>query len=445
MDLYKKDSAERTANLTTTSLELILEQNLLKTNSTPEDKYELIQAFNIIMSQPILQQNIEESCLLASSKGKILAMDKGEDIYSFFLQNNSKMDSNPSAHQDAIVRYSQIKDDIMSTEQIHTILESEKTLHIFVPFVPKGEYEGSFYFKITPNISSISKKISTVYDETILIFTALILFGLLAIFYITSNTVKEREQMREVLFKDRENQIKEKIAHQKEALFTKRIYHAHHKAEKIMGFIKSDVNSLSKENISDFKYKVEKYVNFVSRVIYDMKWYDPPLHVIRNSAFSTNINETIKFLVDNIFCRVYSRNISYSFNLDLDGKLPEINVNEYVVWEVLEPLIQNCIDHNRDKSITIFIKTVYYESGNMSEILIEDNGKGFPEDLLSKNEMGISKIFLEHTTMKEDKQSSGYGCYIAHEIGEKRCGWKIHAENVKTGGAKIVIKIYHSK
>lgn len=68
-----------------------------------------------------------------------------------------------------------------------------------------------------------------------------------------------------------------------------------------MGFIKEDLRKLSSENINEIKYRVSKYSNFISRVIYDMKWYDPPIQTIRNAMFKTNLNEVIKFIVNNIF------------------------------------------------------------------------------------------------------------------------------------------------
>ena len=47
--------------------------------------------------------------------------------------------------------------------------------------------------------------------------------------------------------------------------------------------------------------RVSKYSNFISRVIYDMKWYDPPLQTIRNPIFRTDLNEVIQFIVETYF------------------------------------------------------------------------------------------------------------------------------------------------
>ena len=39
----------------------------------------------------------------------------------------------------------------------------------------------------------------------------------------------------------------------------------------------------------------------------------------------------------------------FDFEMLLDDKMPIVNINEFVVWEILEPLIQNSIDHGDKK------------------------------------------------------------------------------------------------
>jgi hypothetical protein len=95
---------------------------------------------------------------------------------------------------------------------------------------------------------------------------------------------------------------------EKESLFTKRIYHTHHKAEKIMGFIKNDVRTMNSENLGQLKQRVITYSNFISRIIYDMKWYDQDINTIVNPVFHSNINAIIEFIVQNVFLRISSHN-----------------------------------------------------------------------------------------------------------------------------------------
>ncbi|MDR3628658.1 MAG: histidine kinase, partial [Ignavibacteriaceae bacterium] len=61
---YQKDSAERLANLTSTTFELLLETINRKKDIDKEEQSRIIKAFNILFSQEILQHNIEEMCIL---------------------------------------------------------------------------------------------------------------------------------------------------------------------------------------------------------------------------------------------------------------------------------------------------------------------------------------------------------------------------------------------
>jgi len=234
---------------------------------------------------------------------------------------------------------------------------------------------------------------------------------------------------------------REQVEHQKESLFTKRIYHTHHKAEKVMGFIKEDLRSLEDANLNETRNRVTKYANFVSRVIYDMKTYDPPLHVIRNPIFQTNINEVIQFVVDNIFQRVYtiSQSNAVEVKLELSEDMPIVHINEYVIWEIIEPLIQNSIEHNVDHHLLLEIRTRYDKTQGQLSIEICDNGKGFPKELLEIDENGRKALFRESVSTKEGSQNSGYGCYLAWEI-SRRCDWVLDAHNNDEGGACFILQ-----
>lgn len=442
---YQRDFAERLANLTATSLELMLETTLKSQRLEHADQRKIIQAFNIILSQQLLQHHVQDVCILTHNGEQIIAIDNGQALFAHSFLNQSVTPYSNEYHDKAIGVYKNIERDIMTSEQIYSILEEGQTFHVFVPFVPRGEYAGAVYMKTTPEFGFVTSGIMSSYNETSLIFTALIFFGLLAMFYISSYTVRERNEAQKLLYEEREKKLTEHIHLQKEALFAKRIYHTHHKAEKVMGFIKEDLNMLSLSNIDEIKYRVNKYANFISRVIYDMKWFDPPIQAIRNPIFKTDLNELIRFIVNNIFLRLSTRSEQFYFALDLDENLPIVNVNEFVAWEIIEPLIQNSIEHAGDGNINIQIKTKYFPESSQSEIIISDNGVGIQPDLLQPDERGIKWIFLENISTKIENQRSGYGCYIAHEIATQRCGWQLDVENLEGNGCRFFITIPFGK
>jgi signal transduction histidine kinase len=260
-------------------------------------------------------------------------------------------------------------------------------------------------------------------------------------YFISSYTVKERDEAQQLLFDEHKENLKKQIEYEKELVFTKRIYHAHHKAEKVMGFIKEDLRILSPRNISEIIYRVTKYSNFVSRVIYDMKWYDPPVQTIRNQIFHTDLNEVIGFISQNIFRRVYSKKGLFDIKFDLDPKIPKVSINEFVIWEIIEPLIQNSIDHNGEKDLIISVSTKYSFDEDVSYFIIADNGKGIPPEFLEIDDNGIKKLFNENISSKKSKlQNSGYGCYIAYTMC-RRCGWDLDAVNNPEAGCSFIIKI----
>jgi anti-sigma regulatory factor (Ser/Thr protein kinase) len=437
---YQKDSAERLANLTTTSLELLLETVKPKAGDNEEDLNRLIQSFDIIFSQQVLQNNIGELCVILKKGNNLYAVDDGKSFFKF-LTNDNFVPTSMKNHKYAIDLYRDISKNIKSDEQIRSIITEKKTIHTYVPFVLRGEFIGVVYMKNTPDFSFITNQIISNYDETSIIYLSLILLGLLSMFFISSYTVKERDDAQVKLMEEHETNLKKQIAYEKELMFTNRIYHTHHKAEKIMGFIKEDLRLLAAENISDIKYRVTKYSNFVSRVIYDMKWYDPPIQTIRSQIFNVDINEVVKFIVDNIFFRISSRGNSFGIKMDFDYKLPKVHVNEFVIWELIEPLIQNSIEHGGENNLTVTVNTKFVPEEKKAIIIIKDNGKGILPELLEYDAVGVKRIFLENVSSKKsESQNVGYGCYIANEIA-RRCGWELDADNNAEGGARFVITL----
>lgn len=444
MDWYKKNSAEQIGNLTTNSLEILLEADQVESDELIlTNEKNLIHAFNTVLKQPLMNRNVNLMCVIVPYKDKFLAIDLGQSLYAYFY-NNTKLDTttNPLYH-DALERYAAIHKDMLNSELTNSIQEEQSVFHVFVPLVPYGEYSGAVYLKIVPDVSFISKQIITSFNKTVLIFSSLILLGLLGMFYISAYTIKDRDDARELLYKEREDHLLDQMAQKKEFLFTKRIYHTHHKAEKVMGFINEDLESIDESNFDEVRYRISKYANFISRVIYDMKWYNPPIQTIRGQIFKTDLNELLRFIVDNIFLRISYPVKTIDFDLQLDESLPLLKVNEFVIWEIIEPIIQNSIDHSNKDEVKITISSKYNKPEHTSLLVILDNGNGIREDLLQKNENGIKRLFLENISTKvEEEKNCGYGCYLAYEI-SKRCGWEIDADNLETGGCKIEILIKH--
>jgi hypothetical protein len=438
---YQNDSAERLANLSTTTFELLLETINRKKDIDNEEENRIQKAFDIIFSQEVLQHNIEEMCILIKKGDKIYSIDDGKTLFQvLYLDSTANIKSNGS-HEQAISLYKSIHDFLASKEQIRSIITNKNTFNTFVPIVLRGEYIGAVYMKNTPDFSYISSKIISNYDETSILYLSLISLGLLSMYFVSSYTVKERDETQRLFLSEHNENLKKQINSQKEMIFTKRIYHTHHKAEKIMGFVKMDLSVLSPENINEIKYRVSKYANYISRIIYDMKWFEPPVQTIRNSIFRTDLNEVISFIINHIFLRSSQKSGTFSFCFDEGKDIPLLQINEFVIWEIIEPIMQNSIDHAGVSNLIINVKTLYSGEGKSIHIIISDNGKGISPNLLKVDDRGIKLIFGESISTKESPiHNVGYGCYIAYEMA-KKCGWDIDAKNIDSGGCEFIISI----
>jgi hypothetical protein len=429
------------ANLTSTSLELLVETQMNQKEVTPEQKSKVINSLDIIFSQHIMEKNAEEICLFIYNEGDFISIDDGEELYNMLYENKSiQVKKNMYKYADSL--FKKIKLNLIETERIKIITEDEKIFHVFVPFVPDGEFIGALYMKVKPNFSILSKEFVHTYNDFSRVYIMLVFAGLALIYIVFSFTLTQRDKAQKLAYIEHERFLKEKIEREKENTFTRRIYHAYHKAEKIIGFINSDLEILGKKNVEEIKLRVHKYTNFIGRVIYDMKYYDPPLHSIINPIFKTDLNEVCKFIVENMFLRIYKRTTMFTIKEVYDDKIPILGVNEFIIWEIIEPLIQNSISHNADKHVNITITTNYEIDKNKIILKIADDGSGIKEELLEKNEDGIKKLFLESVSTKNMlNQQYGLGCYIAHILATKYLGWTLDVENSPEGGCFFELTI----
>lgn len=438
---YQNFSVKRMANLTSTSLELLVETQMNQKEVTSEQKSKVINSLDIIFSQHIMEKNAEAICLFIYNDGEFIPIDDGEDLYNM-LYENAEMTNTLNRYKYADSLFKEIKMELIESEKIKIITQDEKIFHVFVPFVPDGEFIGALYMKVKPNFSILSKEFVTTYNDFSRAYIIVIFAGLVLIYIVFSFTLTQRDKAQKLAYLEHEKFLKEKIEREKENTFTRRIYHAYHKAEKIIGFINNDLEILGEKNVEEIKSRVHKYTNFIGRVIYDMKYYDPPLHSIINPIFQTDINEVCKFIIENMFMRIYKKSSMFTINEEYDNTVPIINVNEYVIWEIVEPLIQNSISHNADKHVNINVATKYRRDENKIYLTIQDDGKGIKPELLERNADGIKKVFLESVSTKNMlDQQFGLGCYIAHILSTKYLGWTLDAENIPNGGCIFKLTI----
>jgi len=425
---YRHTSIENLADLTATSLELLLDQVIDHPAGKSGDSRLIIQAFDMIFSQHRLKENIQEICVLIDYGDSVYAIDTGSDLYNYFSAEALPNPAVQTRHHRAIRTYQDNIEELINYQDITGYVDDLPSYHVLIPLMYKGDFSAALYMNIALDYTGILDEIQLSYSTVSMLFTALIILGLLSMFYLSSYMINEREQALHQLFEKQQQQLKTNVELQKEQHFAQRIYHTHHKAEKIMGLIKEDLRTLPQGFQDEKLQRVMKFSSYIQRVIYDMKSYNPPITTIRNPAFHSNINEIITFLVDTIFTRMISTNNGSRFSCTLDPAFPIVHINEYVIWEILEPLIHNSIIHSNVESPLIEIMSGFDPETQQAYIRIADNGQGFSPEFLEYNESGIQKLFLEHISSYSNRENSGYGAYIAYQMC-LRCGWTISAKN----------------
>ena len=156
---------------------------------------------------------------------------------------------------------------------------------------------------------------------------------------------------------------------------------------------------------------------------------------------SINPSEEVEFIDDDLSMRDYLSDITKSFeevgdrkfvfNFDQDSNPKKISKTIEIVYG-LKNFIGNAYKFSKD---TVFINLK--SDSRMTEITIEDDGNGYPKDVLPK----IGEPYLKTSNVvNKDKAGLGLGIFIGKTLLEKNFA-KIICRNSKTrSGAEVLIK-----
>jgi PAS domain S-box-containing protein len=124
-------------------------------------------------------------------------------------------------------------------------------------------------------------------------------------------------------------------------------------------------------------------------------------------------------------------------NVDADPSAPVVTADSVRIRQLLHNLIKNAIEAlegRQDGGVMVRTRRQDYEGNPRVEIMIEDNGPGFPS-------RSATDIFEPYVTTKT--KGTGLGLAIVKKIVEEH-GGMIRAEAVSTGGARILIHLPYS-
>ncbi len=161
---------------------------------------------------------------------------------------------------------------------------------------------------------------------------------------------------------------------------------------------------------------------------------DSMVSAFADYANTPEIRKTLSSLntLINKSASLYDNHDDVRVDLDLSGDLPKIQLDQDAISRVLINLIKNAIEAKKDSStLNIKIKTLLKSKDGLVQIIIIDDGNGFPEEI-------IDHVFEPYITTKE--KSGGLGLAIVQNIIEQHDG-QIFASNIKPHGARITIEL----
>jgi signal transduction histidine kinase len=144
----------------------------------------------------------------------------------------------------------------------------------------------------------------------------------------------------------------------------------------------------------------------------------------------TRLNEVVRRTVE--FIVPQNKYERISFDLDLAGDLPELNLDPAQIQQVLLNLFSNAADAmhaGEAKDLRITVRTRGKSGGAEVELMVEDNGPGIPPTVMKR-------LFEPQFTTKAE--GHGFGLSTCYRIVQNH-GGRIGAENTSRAGARFTV------
>lgn len=145
---------------------------------------------------------------------------------------------------------------------------------------------------------------------------------------------------------------------------------------------------------------------------------------------NVNLNEIVQQVVE--LRRFNFELAGVKFQIELEQDLPQVSADPDQIQQVVINLIDNAFHAMADMSGRGRLKIQTRSAGKTVRLVVEDNGSGVPEEL-------VTKIFEPFFTTKEVGVGTGLGLSIAHTIMSDHKG-RISYARSSLGGAGFVLE-----
>ena len=140
-----------------------------------------------------------------------------------------------------------------------------------------------------------------------------------------------------------------------------------------------------------------------------------------------DINEVIYDAVK----RIEENNITQKIGININPDIPFFKLDKAMMEQIIYNLVNNAVQYTKEDSK---IDIIAHCHANALELIIEDNGKGFPEE-------EIDNVFNRFYRLKNTKTGgTGLGLSIVKGFTEAQ-GGTVYLQNLKTGGSRFTIHI----
>ena len=174
---------------------------------------------------------------------------------------------------------------------------------------------------------------------------------------------------------------------------------------------------------------IEEYSQHLSTTIEDFRGFFKENKIEEITSLENIINSTL----DIVKVSIENKNIKIKTIFESNQEFKTYpNELKQVVLNIIKNSEDALLEKNIQNSL-ITIKTLYNKEKNTLELIIKDNAKGIPEDI-------IDNIFDPYFSTKKAKEGTGLGLYMSKTIVENHCLGQLTVSNDKDG-AVFVIKL----
>ncbi|MGW8248728.1 MAG: ATP-binding protein [Acidiferrobacterales bacterium] len=202
-------------------------------------------------------------------------------------------------------------------------------------------------------------------------------------------------------------------------------------AERIRHKLMPNLEDDAKQTLDRSTRTIVEQVDSLKEMINAFTNYARPLKIHFEQV---NLNELIRDVVE-LYKSQAKREVKIKFHLELDSKLPDIQADSGRLRQVLHNLLLNCQDalvNTAKPEISIYTQLGEKTAPGTIEMVVADNGPGFPKSLMDN-------IFEPYVTNKE--KGTGLGLAIVKKIAEEHNGALVAANRKQGAEIRLILPI----